>query len=36
MIDGSHEVFEDNIALTNAVVDACQSVGVVPVEAELR
>lgn len=34
MIDGSHESFEDNIAVTKAVVDACHPSGV-PVEAEL-
>lgn len=34
MIDGSHEGFEDNIALTNAVVKACHP-GEVPIEAEL-
>lgn len=34
MIDGSHETFEDNIAVTKAVVDACHPGGV-PVEAEL-
>lgn len=34
MIDGSHESFEDNIAVTKAVVDACHPGGV-PVEAEL-
>jgi tagatose 1,6-diphosphate aldolase GatY/KbaY len=34
MIDGSHEIFEDNIALTKKVVDACMPVGI-PVEAEL-
>ena len=34
MIDGSHEVFEDNIALTSAVVKACHP-GEVPIEAEL-
>lgn len=34
MIDGSHEGFEENIALTRAVVDACAPSGV-PVEAEL-
>jgi tagatose 1,6-diphosphate aldolase GatY/KbaY len=34
MIDGSHEAFEDNIALTRSVVDACAPAGV-PVEAEL-
>ena len=34
MIDGSHQQFEDNIALTRAVVDACHP-SEVPVEAEL-
>lgn len=34
MIDGSHETFEDNIAVTKAVVDACH-LSNVPVEAEL-
>ena len=34
MIDGSHEAFEDNIALTRRVVDACAPSGI-PVEAEL-
>ena len=34
MIDGSHESFEDNIAVTKPVVDACHPSGV-PVEAEL-
>ena len=34
MIDGSHEGFEDNIALTSAVVKACHP-GEVPSEAEL-
>lgn len=34
MIDGSHESFEDNIALTKAVVDACHPSNV-PVEGEL-
>ena len=34
MIDGSHEGFEDNIALTSAVVKACHP-GEVPIEAEL-
>lgn len=34
MIDGSHSVFEENIAVTKAVVDACSPSGV-PVEAEL-
>ena len=34
MIDGSHEGFEDNIALTSAVVKACPP-GEVPIEAEL-
>lgn len=34
MIDGSHSVFEENIALTKRVVDACAPSGV-PVEAEL-
>lgn len=34
MIDGSKEPFEDNIALTKRVVDACSAVGI-PVEAEL-
>ena len=34
MIDGSHESFEDNIALSKAVEDACRPSGV-PVEAEL-
>lgn len=34
MIDGSHESFADNIAVTKAVVDACHP-SKVPVEAEL-
>lgn len=34
MIDGSHSVFEENIAVTKSVVDACHAGGV-PVEAEL-
>lgn len=34
MIDGSHSIFEENIAVTKAVVDACHPGGV-PVEAEL-
>lgn len=34
MIDGSHNVFEENIAVTKAVVDACRP-SKVPVEAEL-
>lgn len=34
MIDGSHSVFEENIAITKSVVDACHAGGV-PVEAEL-
>ena len=34
MIDGSHETFENNIAVTKEVADACTPVGV-PVEAEL-
>ncbi len=34
MIDGSHDPFEENIALTRAVVQACHG-GNVPVEAEL-
>ena len=34
MIDGSHSVLEENIAITKAVVDACHAGGV-PVEAEL-
>lgn len=34
MIDGSHETFEDNIAVTKRVADACRPSGV-PVEAEL-
>lgn len=34
MIDGSHSVFEENIAVTKAVVDVCHA-GLVPVEAEL-
>ncbi len=34
MIDGSHNVFEENIAVTKAVADACRPSGV-PVEAEL-
>ena len=34
MIDGSHSPFEENIAVTKAVVDACHAGGV-PVEAEL-
>lgn len=34
MIDGSHEGYEENIAVTKAVVDACAPSGI-PVEAEL-
>lgn len=34
MIDGSHESFEDNIAVTKSVVDACAP-SAIPVEAEL-
>lgn len=34
MIDGSHETFEDNIALTKSVADAGAAMGI-PVEAEL-
>ncbi|MDO4554818.1 MAG: class II fructose-1,6-bisphosphate aldolase [Lachnospiraceae bacterium] len=34
MIDGSHESFEDNIAVSKAVVDACHP-SMIPVEAEL-
>lgn len=34
MIDGSHEAFEDNIALTRSVVEACAASDI-PVEAEL-
>lgn len=34
MIDGSHESFEDNIALSKSVVDACHPSNI-PVEAEL-
>lgn len=34
MIDGSHNVFEENIALTRRVAEAAQAMGV-PVEAEL-
>ncbi len=34
MIDGSREVFEENIAVTKAVADACHPSGI-PVEAEL-
>jgi len=34
MIDGSHDSFEDNIALTRRVTDACAPSGV-PVEADL-
>jgi tagatose 1,6-diphosphate aldolase GatY/KbaY len=34
MIDGSHSVFEENIAITKSVVDACHAAGI-PVEAEL-
>ena len=34
MIDGSHSVFEENIAITESVVDVCHA-GNVPVEAEL-
>lgn len=34
MIDGSHESYEDNIAVTKSVVDACHP-SEVPVEAEL-
>lgn len=34
MIDGSHQVFEENIVLTRRVVEACAPSGI-PVEAEL-
>ena len=34
MIDGSHNAFEENIAVTKAVADACRPSGI-PVEAEL-
>lgn len=34
MIDGSHEEFKDNIAVTKAVADACHAANI-PVEAEL-
>ena len=34
MIDGSHSPFEENIAISKAVADACHP-GLVPVEAEL-
>ena len=34
MIDGSHSIFEENIAITKSVVAACHAAGV-PVEAEL-
>lgn len=34
MIDGSHNVFEENIAVTKAVADACRP-SAIPVEAEL-
>lgn len=34
MIDGSHETYENNIAVTKKVVDACHPAGI-PVEAEL-
>ena len=34
MIDGSHDTFEQNIAVSKAVADACHPSGV-PVEAEL-
>ena len=34
MIDGSHDPFEQNIAVTKSVVNACHAAGV-PVEAEL-
>ena len=34
MIDGSHESFEENIAVTKRVADACRPSGI-PVEAEL-
>lgn len=34
MIDGSHHIFEENIAITKSVLDACHPAGV-PVEAEL-
>ena len=34
MIDGSHSVFEENIAVTKAVADACRPSGI-PVEEEL-
>lgn len=34
MIDGSHDSFEENIAVTKAVADACHPSGI-PVEAEL-
>ena len=34
MIDGSHEIFDENIRLTKSVVDVCHASGI-PVEAEL-
>ena len=34
MIDGSPKVFEENIAITKSVVDACRTSGI-PIEAEL-
>lgn len=34
MIDGSHEIFDENISLTKSVVDVCHASGI-PVEAEL-
>ncbi len=34
MIDGSHNIFEENIALSKSVVDACEPSNI-PVEAEL-
>ena len=34
MIDGSHEDFENNIAITKKVVDVAKAIGI-PVEAEL-
>ena len=34
MIDGSHSVFEENIAITKSIVDACKPSNI-PVEAEL-
>ena len=34
MIDGSHEDFENNIAVTKKVVDVAKAIGI-PVEAEL-